>query len=155
MKQIIVFILFSICLLLASCNGEIGKDVTSQDSLPATQSSQASLPDGCTSYLSYSSSKTSSTTTDSYGWLYVGVDDSYNVGWEMYEYDVYVSLNGKTWAKTSGTGFSVPRNTSTFYLKVVTYSMTCKNKNIFQCTSVSVYKNDTKQSSTCYVQNVD
>lgn len=142
MKRVSLLIVIT-CLLLMSCNVEV------RNNSPTTTTS---LPNGCFAYLTYSASKVSSTTTDSYSWVRVGVEDPDNNGWEMYSYNVYVSLNSETWTITSGESFSVPRNTTTFYLKVITHSLCNKDGNVFNCTSISVYKNGEKQSETCYVQ---
>ena len=143
MKRLIIPTLIILSLFLCSCNVEVGTDTTQQ---------QVSLPDGCFSYLTYSTSKVSSTKTDTYSWLSVGIEDPNNIGWDMYAYEVYVSLNGESWSITSGTSFEVPNGTATFYLKAVARSICYRDGNTFDCTSISVYKNATKQSGTCYVQ---
>lgn len=131
-----------VCLLLVSCNVEVGKET----------SSSVTPPSGCYSYLTYGEKQAGGTTNDIYNWLRVGITDTNNVGWEMYDYDVYVSLDKETWNITGDTTITVPKSTATFYLKAVTYSICQRDGHIFRCTSISIYKNDVKQSGTCYVE---
>ena len=141
MKRTII-IAAALFILLVSCNVEVGKE----------SSSNVTPPDGCHAYLTYGEKQTGGTTNDVYNWLRVGIQDSASIGWEMYDYDVYVSLDGEAWNIVDGTQIVVPKNTGTFYLKAVTYSICRYEGHTFLRTSISTYMNDVKQSNTCYVQ---
>ncbi len=105
---------------------------------------------GCTAEVSYSQ-----TTATAYTFNYsaqIKITNPNDSTWTTTDQKLFISFNGQSWQECSNSGsFSVPRGTTTFYLKPVTVNMCNKDGSTFICTSTSIYKNTTRTDSQTFV----
>ena len=146
-----IFILFAvICLvLLSSCD-------------PHSAMDPIDPPDGCHVYMTFNHDPlVDDGTTQIYGGVYVGLETQSNYdNWDLYDYELFVSRDGQFFEATDNVYFSVPKDDTEYYLRIVGYSISRKDGYIYRCTSVCTLKvskigGDVSKTSMSYVEAAD
>lgn len=136
MKKYLRFLFLLLSLVFVSCSNSV-------DNAGANES--VSL---CHATVSYGS-MTSSTSSYSYGGVVFGLDNNENNDWTIYDQSLFVSLDGTNWYTSNTSSFSVPRDTTTFYLKGIAYCINTKGQ---RCMAISIYKNKDRISKSSYLK---
>ena len=102
----------------------------------------------CHATVSYGSMM-SSASSYSYSGVVFGLDNNEDNEWTIYNQSLFVSLDGANWSTTNTSSFSVPRDTTTFYLKGIAYCINTKGQ---RCMAISIYKNKDRISKTSYLE---
>ena len=146
-----IFILFAvICLvLLSSCD-------------PHSAMDPIDPPDGCHVYIDFDHQNPQEVGTNHvYGGVFVGLETQSNYdNWDLYDYDLFVSHDGQFFEATDNVYFSVPKDDTEYYLRIVGYSICRKDGYIYRCTSVCTLKvsktgGDVSKTSMSYVEAED
>ena len=137
MKKCLGFLFLLLSLVFVSCSNSV-------DTAGANDS--VSL---CHATVSYGPITSSSTSSYFYGGVVFGLDNNENNEWTIYNQSLFVSLDGANWSTTNTSSFSVPRDTTTFFLKGIAYCINTKGQ---RCIAISIYKNKDRISKTSYLE---